>query len=322
MAAVMPADPAERELAAAFDGSSWPFMGEIPEAIATARAEGGFRAYEAAFMERIAPLVEFARTWPTAPLEAMYRHARSCGVHDRPSDGFDDVEPAFRIAYAVFRATLIEADRVFAEEEARAARKAAAMRPQAPVLVRAEDTILEQHGTIFEKVDDPAPMVNLGGPVVATEASEGGEDGDGNGQAAAAGMDPVAGDGPGTAAISPPAADPAGAHPHGDDGQPADPASEAPSAAALEAEAGMNEGEGGDAGELVSGTAVEPDTGSAGPDTGMVAAEQDGGADVAGDGSAAPAASADAAADPAPETPRADALEAEAKAVSPARRKR
>jgi len=291
MAAVMPADPAERELAAAFDGSCWPFMGEIPVAITTARAEGGFRAYEAAFMERIAPLVEFARTWPDAPLEALYRHARSCGVHDRPSDGFDDVEPAFRIAYAVFRATLIEADRVFAEEEARAARKAAADRPQAPVLVRAEDTILEQHGTIFEKVDDPAPMVNLGGPVV--KEGEGGDAAEHLEQLAGGAADQGHVD---LAAGAADGSDPASAGPgvSGDDQRVGD-ADFAAHQAEAEAGAAPAADDAGSA-QGVAGGAAQP---------------------ISADGVDGPAA-----ADPASEAPSADALEAEAKAVSPARRKR
>lgn len=126
-------------------------------------------AYNRALTAKLDHLAEFVRAFPDAPLEALYRHARSCGVHDRPSDGFDDVDPAFRIAYAVFRATLIEADRVFLEEERRAAAKAAQDRPQPPLLINAEDTILEQHGSIFDKVGDRPQQVNLGGPVVASD---------------------------------------------------------------------------------------------------------------------------------------------------------
>lgn len=260
----------------------------------------------AVLCDRVDDLATFVRENPLAPLEAMYRHARSCGVHDRPSDGFDDVPAAFRIAYAVFRATLIEADRVFAEEEARAARKAAADKPQAPVLVRAEDTILEQHGTIFEKVDDPAPMVNLGGPVVATEASEGGE----NGEAA------EMGEAAGAAAV--------------DHGSPAAAASDLGLAGAVAGEAPRADGGAADPAPVGAaqgdGPAAAADDAGAKPvsgDAGPAGAADDAAGD---DGAPAPVADADATgaqpADPAPEAPAADALEAQAKAVSPARRKR
>lgn len=164
------------EPAPAVDGTAWPFMGDMPEAIGQAREAGGYAAYEAAFMERIAPLVDFVRGNPEAPLEALYRHAAGRGVHDRPADGFDDIEPAFRIAYAVFRSTLLEADRVFAEEEARAAAKARAAAVQPPVIVPLEDTILAQHSSIFDRIGDRPETVNLGGPVPA--ASTEGEGGD------------------------------------------------------------------------------------------------------------------------------------------------
>jgi hypothetical protein len=199
------------------DSSEWMFVGTEhplhPEGLAL-HAE-----------DSVMHLAAFVRDFPTAPLEALYRHARSHGVHDRPSDCWDDVPAAFRIAYAVFRATLMEADRVFAEEEARAAAKAAADKAQAPVMVRASETILEQHGTIFEKVGDPDPMVNLGGPVVAASEGDGGDVelaavvGAGGAEGA---VDPVDGEGPAQL-------DPAGGG--------GDPAPEAPRADTLEAEA-------------------------------------------------------------------------------------
>lgn len=124
----------------------------------------------------VAILATFVRAFPDAAIEALYRHAGGQGVHDRPADGFDDVPAAFRIAYAVFRATLVEADRVFAEEERRAAARAEQDRPQPPLLINAEDTILEQHGRIFEKIGDRPAQVNLGGPVVAASEGEGGDE--------------------------------------------------------------------------------------------------------------------------------------------------
>lgn len=273
------------------DSSEWMFVGTEhplhPEGLAL-HAE-----------DSVMHLAAFVRDFPTAPLEALYRHARSHGVHGRPSDGWDDVPAAFRIAYAVFRATLIEADRVFAEEEARAAAKALADKAQAPVMVRASETILEQHGTIFEKVGDPDVMVNLGGPVVADK--EGGDAGE----------------------LVPAAAQGSGGERHGEIGDANELVSEpavAPAASALDAAA--------------AGAVVDP---FAAPGDGANAADQPGHAPAAAagdDGNAeasAPAASGKApaagqdgavASAPAPEAPRADALEAEAKAVSPARRKR
>lgn len=131
---------------------------------------------DAILSDHIAKLAEFVRAYPDAPLEAMYRHAAGQGIHSRPADGFDDIEPAFRIAYEVFRSTLLTADRVFADEEARAAAKARAAALQAPVIVPLEDTILARGGGIMDRIGDAPEMVNLGGPVVA--ASTEGEGGD------------------------------------------------------------------------------------------------------------------------------------------------
>jgi len=141
----------------------WPCLGRLP-------------SEDPATAPHLDILAAFVRDNPQAPLEAMYRHAGGQGVHDRPADGFDDIEPAFRIAYAVFRSTLLEADRVFAEEQARAAARARAEAVQPPVIVPREDTILAQHGSIFDRIGDKPEMVNLGGPVPA--ASTEGEGGD------------------------------------------------------------------------------------------------------------------------------------------------
>lgn len=175
---------------------------------------------DAILSDHVAKLAEFVRAYPDAPLEAMYRHAAGQGIHSRPADGFDDIEPAFRIAYEVFRSTLLTADRVFADEEARAAAKARAAAAQAPVIVPVEDTILARGGGIMDRIGDAPEMVNLGGPVVA--ASTEGEGGDGHDLASAHGN----GEGANGQPLSEAAA--AGAHPHGS------PAAEADRATAAE----------------------------------------------------------------------------------------
>lgn len=289
-AVMMPRNPADRELTPVFDGTTWPFMGKMPEAIEAARDAGSYDAYEAAFMERLAPLVDFVRDFPSETnIEALYRHARSHGVHDRPSEGFDDVPAAFRIAYAVFRATLIEADRVFLEEERRASAKAAAERPQAPVMVAAEDTILEQHGSILEKVGDKAPLVNLGGPQVSE--GEGGDAAEHLEQPAGGGADQG----------------------HVDAAAAADGGGDAASVSA--AISGDDQHDGG----AVSGQLQE----EAG---GAPAADDAGGAEGVAGGATQLAQPDGVAGAAAADTPHqaavADALEAKAKALSPARKKR
>lgn len=157
-----------------FDAEYWPCIGGVIVHPDRQPIEDRARGIEAliAVMDTLAA---FVRDNPAAPLEALYRHAGGLGIHQRPADGFDDIPAAFRIAYAVFRSTLLEADRVFAEEEARAAAKARAEAVQPPVIVPREDTILAQHGSIFDRIGDAPEMVNLGGPVVAASEGEGGD---------------------------------------------------------------------------------------------------------------------------------------------------
>jgi hypothetical protein len=188
------------------DASCWPCIGGVIVHPDGQPVEDLDRCNEA-LVPVLGALADFVRGNPEAPLEAMYRHAGGREIHQRPADGFDDVPAAFRIAYAVFRSTLLEADRVFAEEEARAAARARAAAAQAPVIVPVEDTILAQHGGMMDRIGDRPEMVNLGGPVVAASEGEGGDEtglagaaagsGDDGGQAADAGVsgaadDPVA----------------------------------------------------------------------------------------------------------------------------------
>lgn len=156
------------------DASCWPCIGGVIVHPDGQPVEDLERCNEA-LTPVLEQLAAFVRGNPEAPLEALYRHAGGREIHQRPADGFDDIEPAFRIAYAVFRSTLLEADRVFAEEEARAAAKARAEAVQPPVIVPLEDTILARHGSIFDRIGDRPETVNLGGPVVAASEGEGGD---------------------------------------------------------------------------------------------------------------------------------------------------
>jgi hypothetical protein len=197
------------------DADYWPCIGGILVHPDGELANDQARGHEAIAVH-FDTLAGFIRSYPDAPLEALYRFAAGQGIHQRPADGFDDIEPAFRIAYEVFRSTLLTADRVFADEEARAAAKARAAAVQAPVIVPLEDTILARGGGIMDRIGDAPEMVNLGGPVVA--ASTEGEGGDGEGVAGATAR-PGDDGGPAAGAGVPGAADDPGApeDPQGDD---------------------------------------------------------------------------------------------------------
>lgn len=218
-------------------------------------------------------LADFVRLYPDAGVEPLYRYAGGREIHQRPADGFDDVYPAFRIAYEVFRSTLLTADRVFLEEEKRAAAKARAEAVQAPVLVPEEDTILAQHGGILERIGDRPAMVNLGGPVVAASEGEGGdgsaEMGAAAGSAAVDHGSPAAVEGDSTSRepVAPPAT--------GSDGGAADPAS-------------LGEAVSDGSASAADAAAAQPVSGDAGP----------AGAAVDAAGEAAPAAAVAAADDP------------------------
>ncbi len=235
------------------DKYEWPLMG----AELTVPPDAGDTPFDFddELARRTAVLAQFARAYPDAPLEAMYRHAAGQGIHSRPADGFDEIEPAFRIAYEVFRSTLLTADRVFADEEARAAAKALAEAVQAPVIVPVEDTILARGNSIMDRIGDAPEMVNLGGPLVAASTEgEGGDD------------DSLEGSGSGSddAETQPAAAAVAAQNIHG--------------AAAAPTDAPVSGG--GDAGELVSAEAVEPNDAGAVADGGLGATPQIGGDDV------------------------------------------
>lgn len=92
----------------------------------------------AAVLEDLAP---FVRAYPTAPTEALYRHAAARGTHDGAPDKWRDLPLAGRAAFAMFRKVLILADRFIAEEKA----LEASQNPQVPRadFVPIEDTILD-----------------------------------------------------------------------------------------------------------------------------------------------------------------------------------
>lgn len=136
-------------------GDDWPFIGTGPAA--------DDPLHGAEQLTACALLGSFVREWPEAPLEALYRTASSGGVHSLPPDGFENAPIAGKVAYAVFRAALIKVDAFRKEMAARELARLAAQRTADPVLIRAEDTILEQHGGLLERHDDAPKMVTLGG---------------------------------------------------------------------------------------------------------------------------------------------------------------
>lgn len=89
-------------------------------------------------------LAAFVRDEPLAPAEALYRRAARLGLHGGPADGWAAQPVAVRVAYEVFRATLIAVDRAFAEERAGLPEGAKA-RP-----AKLEDTIFEAAEGPFE----------------------------------------------------------------------------------------------------------------------------------------------------------------------------
>lgn len=275
--------PGRGDWADEVETDDWPFIGcalvEDPDWSLEQAVDAEFERRRRA----CAGLADFVRAWPEAGAEPLFRHARSLGIHAAASDGWLAIPAPFRLAYTIFRETLIAADAAAAKERERAAARALAGRPEAPVLVRESETIFEREGTILEKVGDPERMINLGGPAVEEEAS----DAAGHLEEPAAGaadqdhLDPAAAAaGGGDAGAA--AAGLSGDDAHAGDAAPAEGEGEA-GAASPPDDAGAAEG--------VAGGAAEPDQ----PD-GM-------------DGAAAADAPAGAA----------DALQAQARALSPAR---
>lgn len=130
---------------------AWPYVDGVDPDIN--EHEEGHAALELAY---------FVRTWPEAPPEALYRHAVAKGIaRNGDADAWLSIHRAHRLAYLVFRATLNLVDAELRDEAAREA--AATRKAPAPVVIRAEDTILEQHGALLERHDDPPKMVTLGG---------------------------------------------------------------------------------------------------------------------------------------------------------------
>lgn len=130
---------------------AWPYVDGVDPDIE--EHEEGHAALELAY---------FVRNWPEAPPEALYRRAVAKGIaRTGDADAWLSIHRAHRLAYLVFRATLILVDAELREEAAREA--AATRKAPAPVVIRAEDTILEQHGALLERHDDPPKMVTLGG---------------------------------------------------------------------------------------------------------------------------------------------------------------
>lgn len=250
---------------------NWPFIGRL-------LADGKpvtIEDHEVNAVFLVEGLADFVRDFPEAPGEALFRHARSLRVHEAASDGWLAIPTGYRTAYMIFRDTLIAADREAKAEEARAAARQAAEKVQPPVMVPAEDTILEQHGTIMERVGDKPAMVNLGG-------KDGAEMGAAAGEAAVAAQSDAAAEPP--AALAGAVAGPQDAA----TGNGADPA-------ALGADPAHGAGDGGEP------AAPEPDADG----SGSVGAAADGPGD---DRASAPVADADAPggrpADPAPEAHR------------------
>lgn len=103
-------------------------------------------------------LAPFVRENRTAPTEALYRHARAKKVHLEEPAAFQLIPVAYRLAYQVFRDTLLSIDAaVEAERRIRAS--------QMPTMPRARftdasDTILERHGSELSRDRESLARIN------------------------------------------------------------------------------------------------------------------------------------------------------------------
>lgn len=101
-------------------------------------------ASEDDFIRRVhAVLTAFARQYRDAPPEALFRHAGEQRLHDAGRESWPDLPLPSRLAYAVFRRTLIETDALLDAE--RAAFAAAQPRPAPRVAIDAEDYTMGRH---------------------------------------------------------------------------------------------------------------------------------------------------------------------------------
>lgn len=118
---------------------TWPQLGEA----------AGERIHAADVVE----LAGFVRQNPDAPGEALYRQARTIGIHKGSPNGWLELSAHNRLAYETFRSSLQTLDRVFLEEAARAPKPPGPKPPPVPI----EDTILEE-------LDDPLAPVSWAKP--------------------------------------------------------------------------------------------------------------------------------------------------------------
>jgi hypothetical protein len=143
------------------DADNWPFIGK--QFLGGDGQPAGLEELDAIRADAIDTISEFVRLWPEAPGEALFRHARGAGIHEAASDGWLAIPACHRMAYMIFRDTLVAADREAKAEADRAAAREAADRRQPPNHVDVEETILAQHGHVLEMVGDKPKTVNLGG---------------------------------------------------------------------------------------------------------------------------------------------------------------
>lgn len=124
----------------------WPSLGETPET-------DDDNLDDPAFLATVKILAPFVRENPTAPIEALYRHARAHKVHTGDAAGWLAIPLAYRLAYTVFHGTLLAINAgVKAEAEMRRAQDP---RPRPARFVDPEDTILEREGSSLEKIALP-----------------------------------------------------------------------------------------------------------------------------------------------------------------------
>lgn len=127
---------------------AWPMLGAMPK---LAQGES--------FRGRMAPLVDvlatFVRENPTAPVEALYRHAQMTKVHAGPADGWAAQPLWVRAAFEVFRDTLVACDRLL-EAHRRAVAIAAAQDARPP---RAR--FVDPEETMFERTTGPLDRVSF-----------------------------------------------------------------------------------------------------------------------------------------------------------------
>lgn len=301
------------------DGDNWPFIGKDHGAIF-----GGVPNVEVIRHVALRDLAGFVRAFPDTAGETLFRHAQSLGIHGADADGWLVIPACYRTAYMIFRDTLLSADREAAEEAARIAAREAELRPQPPNYVRQDETIMAQHGHLMERMDDAPVMVNLGGPDVAVGSTVGAvlADGEepvflGEGGSAAPSGDPAGNDGPGAAPVDtgegPPALPAAAGEASDGDDPPASERGPDPVLSDVEgvidaelvSEAAM--------GEASAGSPLPADPEPGAPNHGLSGPAD--AADLPAEGPDAATASADAPA----KADIADQLEAEAKALAPAR---